>query len=244
MKLDCPALLWWLLCIPAAAGFAALATGALAAKLGVALGCALILWMGRWDGSDRAASWVIAALVLSAGGDWFLCHRAGRESYFLAGIALFFGAHLGFLKYAWGHGRLDGRVLAGLLSLYLPYYWFWLRPAVSAPILAMAVLAYLLISCLGLSVAAGMRGSLRSKVLFVAGIALIVFSDTCISLNEFLHWRDGNWLILPTYYLSHLSIAGAVLSAPARTDPAKAGSRGNGKRKAAPAGRLDASRSL
>jgi hypothetical protein len=36
-------------------------------------------------------------------------------------------------------------------------------------------------------------------------------SDTIISFNEFLGYRELNSLILPTYYLAHLTITTSLL---------------------------------
>lgn len=204
------------LLVPLGLAVAALTSGGLAVKLGVALSCAVILLgaeLSHRKAGPRDAFWVVAALILSAVGDWFLSNRGRRESYFIAGIGFFFGAHVGFLSYAWRQGRLDWRVLGGLLLVYLPYYVLGLRPSFGSAALSIAVLGYLLISCLALSVACGLRLPLAPKVTFIAGIALIVFSDTLISFNEFLRWRQWNWLILPTYYLAHLCITTAVLGA-------------------------------
>lgn len=207
--------LTWLLLIPSGLAVAALVTGSIVAKLSVALSCASILFLGRLRNGPSegcSTSWVMASLVMSAVGDWFLSNRGGRESYFIAGIGFFFGAHVGFLNYAWRQGQLNRVVLGGLFVVYLPYYAFALRPAIGSPVLAVAVLGYLLISCLALSVACGLRLPLPLKLPFIAGICLIVFSDTLISFNEFLHWRQWSWLILPTYYLSHLCLTLSVLT--------------------------------
>jgi hypothetical protein len=209
---------FWLLCVPAGLAIAALLTGTLAAKLGVALSCALILSWSLLRTPGRDVGWVIAALILSAGGDWFLSNRGGRVAFFVAGIGLFFGAHVGFLRYAWARGEVDKRILGSLLGVYVPYYWLWLRPAIAQPVLAVAVLIYLLISCVVLSVASGLRTPFGVKALFVSGIGFIVFSDTLISLSEFVHWRHANRMILPTYYLAHLCIAASVLKAQQRPE--------------------------
>ena len=49
------------------------------------------------------------------------------------------------------------------------------------------------------------------KGLYVAGIVLVVFSDTIISFKEFLDYHALNGLILPTYYLAHLAITLSIL---------------------------------
>jgi hypothetical protein len=74
-----------------------------------------------------------------------------------------------------------------------------------------AVLGYLLISCVALAAAIGLRQPGVVKSLYVAGIVLVVISDTIISFKEFLDYHDLNGLILPTYYLAHLAITLSIL---------------------------------
>jgi len=50
-----------------------------------------------------------------------------------------------------------------------------------------------------------------AKAFYIFGIALIVISDIFISFNEFLKFRSLNFLILPTYYLAHISITFSIL---------------------------------
>jgi hypothetical protein len=40
---------------------------------------------------------------------------------------------------------------------------------------------------------------------------LILFSDTIIALKEFTGYNELNFLILPTYYLAHISITFSVM---------------------------------
>jgi uncharacterized membrane protein YhhN len=213
-------LTWWLV-LPAGLAVAALRTGSLVAKMGVPLSCAvLLLWaLRRAPDRRRDALWVVAALCLSAAGDWFLSNRAARLSYFLVGIGLFFGAHLGYLAFAWRQGRPRGWVLGGLLVLYLSYYNVWLVPAIAPSVLSGAVLLYLLISCLVLATACGLRLPPHLKWPYVAGMGLIVVSDTFISFTEFLGFGTFTWLILPTYYLAHLCVTWTVLGLLTRSGP-------------------------
>lgn len=208
---------WWLV-LPVALAIVALQTGAWPAKIGVALSCALLLaWAlsARWT-LPRGAPWLIGALLLSAVGDLFLSFKAGRVSYFIAGIAFFFGAHLGYLAYALAHGRIHRTVLAAMVAVFLPYYVFALHPAMAGPALSVAVLGYLLISCVVFAAACGMRLGGAVKWPFLAGIGLIVLSDTIISFKEFLHWHAWNGLILPTYYLAQISVTAGALARPPR----------------------------
>ncbi len=203
----------WLLVFPALLGVVATSTDYLPAKMGVPLACAVILlWTLRHVlARRRDVFFVVAALVFSAIGDYFLSNKGGSESYFIIGIGLYFVAHLGYLGFAWRNGRLHRLALGILLLGFVPYYLILLNPSISDPVLSGAVLLYLLISCLVLAVAFGLRLPPTPKWLYVAGIALIVFSDTAISFNEFLDYRGLNWLILPTYYLAHLCVSYALL---------------------------------
>lgn len=205
------------LLIPTILAVIATQTDYLPAKMGVPLACAFILLLvlrPGWDKTSQAITdvyWVIAAFVFSAAGDYFLSNKSGQEIYFVIGIGLYLVAHLGYLGFAWRNGRLHWPVLGLLLLIYVSYYLLLLNPAIDDLVLSLSVLAYLLISCLVLAVAAGLRLSQPMKGVFILGITLIVLSDTIISFTEFLQYRDLNWLILPTYYLAHLSISLALL---------------------------------
>jgi len=204
----------WILLIPAILGIIATTTDYLPAKMGVPLACALILLFTlrpRWGRAGADVYAVIAAFLFSAAGDYFLSNKGGQELYFVIGIGLYLLAHLGYLGFAWRNGRLHRLVLGLLLLVFLPYYFLLLSPAIADPILSLSVLAYLLVSCLVLAVASGLRLPQPIKGIYILGIALIVLSDTVISSTEFLQYREFNWLILPTYYLAHLSISYALL---------------------------------
>lgn len=99
-----------------------------------------------------------------------------------------------------------------LLIGYLAYFILLLYPAIDETVLSVAVLAYLLVSCFVLAAALGIQQGGLAKWGYVMGMALIVGSDTLISVGEFLHYRKFNWLILPTYYLAHLVISLALMS--------------------------------
>ncbi len=204
---------WLVLLIPALLGIAATVTDYLPFKVGVPLCCALLLLVACGWRRQRTAdtAFVIVAFVFSAIGDFFLSNKSGNETYFVIGIAAFFLAHLGYLSYALKNGRLHKVALAALLAGYLVYYVFALRTSIASPVLSMAVLMYLLISCFALAAALGLEDSGASKWLYAFGILMIVVSDTLISFNEFLKFRTFNQFILPTYYLAHLSITLALI---------------------------------
>lgn len=203
-----------LLILPACLAVAADQTGYLPFKMGVPIVCALLLllYLNR-QLLRRGDLWfVIAAFVFSAIGDYFLSNKRGSESYFVIGIAAYFVAHLGYLGFCLFHGRLHRVAMAVLFAGYLPYFVFFLYPAIGQPVLSVAVLFYLLVSCVGLAAAWGLRLSPLGKWLYVFGILMIVVSDTFISFNEFLKYRGLNDWILPTYYLAHLTVTASVMT--------------------------------
>lgn len=201
-----------LLSVPLASGFLAWRTGILALKLAVPAVCILLLAAGdaplRRRGDLR---WVVLAFAGSIVGDTFLSTRAGRESFYLAGIAAFFVAHLGYLGFALRNGRIHRGALGLLLAGYGGWFLLQLGPAIRSVPLRAAAFAYLLISCVALSAAAGLRLAGPVKAGYVAGIGLIVFSDTLIALNDFMKVRGVGFLILPTYYLAQILVTAAVL---------------------------------
>lgn len=206
-----------LLLAPALLAGLALSTGWLPFKLGVPGLCALILMgiLQRCPAGRRREIWsVITAFGMSMVGDYFLSSRRGQAHFFEAGIAAFFVAHLGYLRYSLLNGSLHRLALAVLMVVFVPYFVLALSPAIQGGVLWVAVLLYLLISCIGLAAAVGLKQPSVVRGFYVAGIGLVVFSDTIISFNEFLHYRALNAWILPTYYLAHLTITTSILLRP------------------------------
>ncbi|MCC7375005.1 MAG: lysoplasmalogenase [Verrucomicrobiales bacterium] len=181
-------------------------------KLAVPLSCAVIITAHQIQNQvSRATGWLVLAFLASLVGDAFLSTRAGRESFYLAGIAAFFVAHVGYLTFALRHGRLHKTALGILLLGYVGWFVIHLGRAIPSRALQVAALAYLLISCVTLAAACGLRLPALSRHAYLAGIALIVFSDSMIALNDFLKIKSVGFLILPTYYLAQVAVAAAVL---------------------------------
>jgi len=154
----------------------------------------------------RTVWWVIAALLVSSVADWFMMNSSTVQMYFLYGVCLFFVAHVGFLVFCLKNGRVDRWLLLPVLTGYLAFFFLVLRPAISEPALLAAVLAYLLISCFSLAAAAELRLPAMAHWCFTAGIALLVFSDTIIALKDFAGYKELGFLILPTYFASHVMV--------------------------------------
>jgi uncharacterized membrane protein YhhN len=203
-----------LLIIPVALGILALATHRLWFKLGEPASCGLLLILFGSLFGLRHAGFIVAAFLWSMVGDYFLSNRPGHEHYFVFGIGAFFVAHLGYLAFAIKNGRFSGMALFVLLAGYLPFFGFCLNPAIKDMTLRIAALLYLLVSCVSMAAAVGLRLPSPSKTFYMAGIGLVLFSDTLIAWSEFLHYRNWNWLILPTYYLAHIFVTLALISAP------------------------------
>jgi uncharacterized membrane protein YhhN len=181
-------------------------------RAGVSFSCAVIVCLASGQALRRTKWYVIAGLVVSVFGDWFMVNRGGNSTLFIYAIGLFFIAHVCFCSFCIVNGRIDKGVLLALLTGYLPFFFVELRPALTQTPLFAAVMAYLLVSCLSLSAAAGLRLPAVVRATYMLGIALFVFSDTIIALRSFTPYRgDLNSLILPTYFASHVVIALALM---------------------------------
>lgn len=197
-----------LLIIPVVFGLFALQTDFIVYKLAVPFTCSLvILWNFRNNLSTNKDVWfVVAALAFSMLGDYFLSNKRGNEMFFVYGIAAYWGAHLGYSWYAFKNGGLHKFALLLLGLIFVPYYVIFLYPAIADPVLSGSVFLYLGISVVALALAFGIKQNFSPKLFYVIGIVLIVISDTFISFNEFLRFRTFNVLVLPTYYLAHITI--------------------------------------
>lgn len=154
---------------------------------------------------------IIGAFLFSIIGDWFMSHKGGDAMLFSKGIAAFFVAHVGYLLFAAYNCKMKWTITSILLLVFLIYFFWWLFPAITDKVLLIAALIYLLISCLTFGTSFGITGNPVLKWAYVFGIFLVVFSDTIISLTEFLGYTALDFLILPTYYLAHISITFALL---------------------------------
>ena len=205
--------LYALLLFPAISAVLALNHFGFFFKSGSAGGGILILLILYFNQLKRSKDvWAImAAFLFSIGGDWFLSHRHGETERFVAGIALFFVAHLGYLAYALLNGRIRWTFTLILLVGYLLFFFLKIFPGINDQTLMLAALAYLLISCFSFGAAFGLKGDRWEKRAYVFGIFLILFSDTIIAFKEFAGYRELNFLILPTYYLAHLVITFSLM---------------------------------
>jgi len=154
---------------------------------------------------------IIGAFLFSIAGDWFMSNKLGDPTMFSKGIALFFIAHAGYLGFALLNGKIKWRFTLLILIAYLVFFFLLLYPSIEDKVLMYAALIYLLISCLTFGTSVGIKGDALFKWAYIFGIFLIVFSDTIIALTEFLGFDKLDFMILPTYYLAHISITFSII---------------------------------
>ena len=182
-------------------------------KSGVAGGGILILLFLYFNQLKKAKEvWMIfGAFLFSIAGDWFLSNRHGDVGMFVAGIALFFFAHVGYLSFALLNGRMNRNFTIVLLIGYLLFFFLKLYPSIDNQLLMSATLIYLLISCFSLGAAMGIKGDPIVKWAYVFGIVMVLFSDTIIAFREFAGYKQMGFLILPTYYLAQISVTFSLI---------------------------------
>lgn len=149
---------------------------------------------------------VIAAFAFSIAGDWFLSNRHGNNNMFIAGIAMYFVAHIGYLSFALMNGGFNRMLTVILLVGYLIFFGLELYPSIDDKALLFSVFVYMLISCFSLGAAGGIKTSPVVKWGYFFGIFMVLFSDTIIALREFTGYDQLTYLILPTYYLAQISV--------------------------------------
>ncbi|MCP4976172.1 MAG: lysoplasmalogenase [Maribacter sp.] len=153
---------------------------------------------------------VILAFVCSMIGDCFLSNMNGDNSMFMIGISLYLLAHVGYLIFSLLNGSIKLGTTIGILMVFIVFYYSTLYSYITDRLLAYIVLFYLVVSCVSLGAALGIKAVQKIKWPFVVGIGLILFSDTIISFKEFMNYDVLNILILPTYYLAQICITIAL----------------------------------
>jgi uncharacterized membrane protein YhhN len=154
---------------------------------------------------------VVLAFLFSIGGDRMLFTRGGSEMRFIYGIALFFFAHLFYIFFCLKNGRLNVRLFGALVVCFMIYFFIALMPNISDGVLLTAICLYIFVSCLSVAAAQGLSLNKMARVFFLVGISCLVFSDTLISIREFLHQHVLYGLMLPTYYASQILVSAACI---------------------------------
>lgn len=149
-----------------------------------------------------------AALVVSCIGDYFLMHKGSKEWMYLLGIVGFSLGHILFIAHALTqvHFAKAGLFTGAVLAIWFTPYLL-LRVIRKAPkLLQLPVVLYTIISVASLACAV-----MTGDILYILGIASLVFSDTMIAENDFVGNPKTGWIIMPTYYLCHILVALSAL---------------------------------
>ena len=202
-----------LLLIPLVLAYFAIAGVGFFFKAAVPGSCALILlFLFRHIlKTNREVWYILLAFLFSMAGDWFLSNKGDSFMMFSVGIGLYLLAHVGYLWFALLNGRLHILFTIMVLTGFLLFFFVKLYPAIEDTVLLIATLLYLLISCISLGAAFGLKLSPLVKWSYFAGVSFILFSDTIIALFEYTSYEGMNFLILPTYYAAHISITFALM---------------------------------
>jgi uncharacterized membrane protein YhhN len=149
---------------------------------------------------------IAGALVASTAGDILLL---GGETHFIAGLAAFFAAQIGYIlafgyRSGWLGGHLSERPLAGLpTAICLSVYWMFLEPYLP-PALRIPVGLYAL--ALGTMVLAAYN--LRHRITaeawpaLMTGAVLFLVSDSLIAWNKFAHPLPGAGVAIMATYIT------------------------------------------
>ena len=205
--------IYFLLVVPATTAILALLHFGFFFKSGTAWSGILILTIHYFQQNRKTndSFFILAAFVFSIIGDWFLSNMNGNSMQFVWGILFYFLAHLGYLFFALKNGKLKWVFTSALLAVYLVFFVLVLAPKIKEQALLWASLIYLVVSCLSLGAAFSIKNNTLTHLFYGFGIFMILFSDTIISLKEFATINTLNFLILPTYYLAHISITISLL---------------------------------
>ena len=154
---------------------------------------------------------ICLAFLFSIIGDLCLHNSGSKPILFILGVAFFLVAHVFYITFCSKNGKMNWLVLGIVTALYLAYFFAILIPELSGLPLTIACLAYLLITCISLGAAAGLKTDKTTKWLFLSGIICLALSDTQISIHNFLHAKCLYELMLPLYYASQILVSAAII---------------------------------
>ncbi|HQC43504.1 MAG TPA: lysoplasmalogenase family protein [Verrucomicrobiota bacterium] len=175
----------------------------------------------------RWASFLWLGLALTLAGDFFLVFQSSPTASlnFLLGVGGFSLAQFCWLIFFLRLGRFSRWVGIPLFLFYGAFYIFALYSAFPVshenPLRVMIAL-YMVLSCTNVSLAAGSRGLPGSRWL-LAGLSVLLFSDTMIALGRFIYVGDVLFLVGPTYLASLTLIAVGASLFTLKMDPSRTG---------------------
>ncbi|MDC7222423.1 MAG: lysoplasmalogenase family protein [Spirochaetales bacterium] len=209
-------MLYLLFLIPLFFSVAAVKTNFYPFKVCVTLSCIIFILFDRWDTGLGDSLYIVIAFLFSIAGDYFLSHRWDKGEkltrWFVAGIALFFMAHVFYLVFLFQSVEFNPVHLLIVIVPMIIYYVLCLYPHLKPVSMKIAIFIYLVISCFSLSMVFGYNGEGWEKIGLIGGISLIVFSDLCIAEVNFMDRKPLEKLILPTYYAAHIVITFGLIA--------------------------------
>ncbi|WP_208300684.1 lysoplasmalogenase [Mycobacterium sp. DL592] len=162
-----------------------------------ALMAVLLAVAARWHPIVRERRWLVAALLFSAGGDFFLAMPWWKPSFVL-GLGSFLVAHLCYLGALLPlRGRSAPRLVAAAVMVVLCaglLIWFW--PTLTAEGLTIPVTVY--IGVLGAMVCAALLAQLPTPWT-AAGAVCFAISDGLIGIGKFV--LASNALEVPIWWV-------------------------------------------
>lgn len=181
--------------------------------------CLYLIFRHASKDSRKKFIFVPLAFLFSIFGDLCLHLDSNYPKYeaiiFIVGVALYFIAHVWYICFTLREGKINKLLLSILAVVFIVYFIFLLYPNISNNGIRVAVMLYILVSCVSVSSAAAMPYGpdmdKTAKVLTVCGISSLLFSDFLISLHDFVGIPTGYSLMLPTFYLSQILVTGALI---------------------------------
>lgn len=171
------------------------------------LGCAAILTVRFLQQRNKKWLLIIAGFLASSIGDWFLSKGKGHTDFFVVGVVAFSIAHVLFALFGWRYGRRWSRITASVAGTVSGFYFlFVLLPVIGNVVIGVVVAVYAALSVVSLAIGVEMCAEKPVKIAFVCGIALLIFSDTLISLRVFLNQDAWYFLMIPAYQCAHISL--------------------------------------
>lgn len=152
--------------------------------------------------SGRRSVPILLALIFSACGD-----TAGELDSFIFQIGLFLVAQVFYIIDFARHSKFKAErlPLALFLLTYMLFIAFSIIPNVSPLMMQFATMSYLVI--IGTMGMFAIFQNREGYLLFMAGAAFFIFSDSIIAINSFLRPVSSSmWWIMPTYYLAQYFI--------------------------------------
>ncbi len=160
------------------------------------------------------AKWILAGLVLSWVGDFFLIFFSSRK-LFLAGLVSFLMGHVCYAVCFYAHGVLDGWVAAGLAVLLAvgTVIFMWLRPHLgnmTGPVIGYIVVISAMVGG-ALAVFINPQWAIEGRNAVLAGAVMFYISDIMVARDQFVVSAYVNRLVgLPLYYAAQFLFATSI----------------------------------